>query len=174
MGFSRQEYWSEFWSRLNKDKNPSFPSGRWSCDENQEIWLQTPSSPMNILSIHFATPYHELTKETRQIPKSARSSFEHVLWLWLRWWSICLTHRRLGVDPCVGKISWMKGMAIHSPVFLPGEFHGQRNLVDYSPWGCKSLPLYGLNPCFVFLTSLSHLWTFSSKGKKLLSHNNSR
>ena len=23
------------------------------------------------------------------------------------------------------------------PVFLPGEFHGQRNLVDYSPWGCK-------------------------------------
>ena len=24
-----------------------------------------------------------------------------------------------------------------SPVFLPGEFHGQRSLVGYSPWGCK-------------------------------------
>ena len=24
-----------------------------------------------------------------------------------------------------------------TPVFLPGEFHGQRNLVGYSPWGCK-------------------------------------
>ena len=23
------------------------------------------------------------------------------------------------------------------PVFLPGEFHGQRNLVSYSPQGCK-------------------------------------
>ena len=23
------------------------------------------------------------------------------------------------------------------PVFLPGEFHGQRNLAGYSPWGCK-------------------------------------
>ena len=23
------------------------------------------------------------------------------------------------------------------PVFLPGEFHGQRSLADYSPWGCK-------------------------------------
>ena len=23
------------------------------------------------------------------------------------------------------------------PVFLPGEFHGQRSLVGYSPWGCK-------------------------------------
>ena len=22
-------------------------------------------------------------------------------------------------------------------IFLPGEFHGQRSLVDYSPWGCK-------------------------------------
>ena len=21
--------------------------------------------------------------------------------------------------------------------FLPGKFHGQRNLTGYSPWGCK-------------------------------------
>ena len=25
-----------------------------------------------------------------------------------------------------------------SPIFLPGEFHGQRSLVGYSPWGAKS------------------------------------
>ena len=30
------------------------------------------------------------------------------------------------------------GMATHS-VFLPGKSHGQRSLVDYSPWGCKSV-----------------------------------
>ena len=24
-----------------------------------------------------------------------------------------------------------------TPIFLPGEFHGQRSLVGYSPWGCK-------------------------------------
>ena len=24
-----------------------------------------------------------------------------------------------------------------NPVFLPGKFHGQRNLVGYSPWGRK-------------------------------------
>ena len=24
-----------------------------------------------------------------------------------------------------------------TPVFLPGKFHGQRNLTGYSPWGCK-------------------------------------
>ena len=27
-----------------------------------------------------------------------------------------------------------KGMTA-SPVFLPGKFHGQRNLVGYTPWG---------------------------------------
>ena len=32
-----------------------------------------------------------------------------------------------------------KGIAT-MPVFLPGEFHGQRSLVDlYSPRGCKEL-----------------------------------
>ena len=29
-----------------------------------------------------------------------------------------------------------EGRASHS-VFLPGEFHGQRSLVGYSPWGHK-------------------------------------
>ena len=26
-------------------------------------------------------------------------------------------------------------------VFWPGEFHGQRSLADYSPWGCKELDM---------------------------------
>ena len=29
-----------------------------------------------------------------------------------------------------------KGM-VTTPVFLPGNSHGQRSLVGYSPWGCK-------------------------------------
>ena len=33
-----------------------------------------------------------------------------------------------------------EGMATHS-VFLPGEFHGQRSLVGYSPWVCKELDM---------------------------------
>ena len=31
------------------------------------------------------------------------------------------------------------GQGNPTPVFLPGEFHGQRNLVGYSPWGHKEL-----------------------------------
>ena len=28
-----------------------------------------------------------------------------------------------------------------TPVFLPGESHGQRNLLGYIPWGCKELDM---------------------------------
>jgi len=30
-----------------------------------------------------------------------------------------------------------------TPVFLPEEFHGQRILAGYSPWGCKELDMTG-------------------------------
>ena len=35
-----------------------------------------------------------------------------------------------GFDPWVGKIPW-RGKWQPTPVFLPGEPHGQRNLVGY-------------------------------------------
>ena len=38
--------------------------------------------------------------------------------------------------PWVGKIPWRREWQ-PTPVFLPGESHGQRSLVGYSPWGCK-------------------------------------
>ena len=34
------------------------------------------------------------------------------------------------------KIPWRREWQ-PTPVFLPGESHGQRSLVGYSPWGCK-------------------------------------
>ena len=34
----------------------------------------------------------------------------------------------------VGKIPWRREW-LPTPVFLPAEFHGQRSLVGYSPWG---------------------------------------
>ena len=36
----------------------------------------------------------------------------------------------------VGKIPWRREWQL-TPVFLPGEFHGQRSLEDQSPWGHK-------------------------------------
>ena len=48
----------------------------------------------------------------------------------------CWRHRRHGFDPWVGKILWRRKWQ-PTPVFLPGESHGWRSLVDYSPKGRK-------------------------------------
>ena len=44
--------------------------------------------------------------------------------------------RRCGFDPWVRKTPWRREWQ-PTPIFLPGESHGQRSLVGYSPWGCK-------------------------------------
>ena len=45
----------------------------------------------------------------------------------------CKRHR---FDPWVGKIPW-KMKWLPTPVFLSREFHGQRSLGGYIPWGPK-------------------------------------
>ena len=40
------------------------------------------------------------------------------------------------IDPWIGKIPWRRERQ-PTPVFLPAEFHGQRSLVGYCPWGHK-------------------------------------
>ena len=50
-------------------------------------------------------------------------------------------YRRLRVcsfDTWVRKIPWRRTWQ-PTPVFLPGKSHGQRSLVDYTPWGRKEL-----------------------------------
>ena len=44
----------------------------------------------------------------------------------------CRRLKRWGFDPWVGTIPWRKARQ-PTPVFLPGEPHGQRSLVGYSP-----------------------------------------
>ena len=43
-------------------------------------------------------------------------------------------------DPWAVKIPWRRAWQ-PTPVFLPGESHGQRSLVGYSPRGCKELDM---------------------------------
>ena len=47
-------------------------------------------------------------------------------------------HRRPRFDPWVRKIPWKKKWQ-PTPVFLPGESHGQRRLRGYSPWDLKEM-----------------------------------
>ena len=41
-------------------------------------------------------------------------------------------HRRCGLDAWAGKSPWERKWQL-TPVFLPGESYGERNLVGYSP-----------------------------------------
>ena len=67
---------------------------------------------------------------------------------WLSWYhththththtQICMQIKRPGFDPWVWEISWQREQQL-IPVFFPGEYHGQRSLEGYSPWGCKKV-----------------------------------
>ena len=48
----------------------------------------------------------------------------------------CRRHQRLRFNPWVRKIPWRRAWQL-TPVFLPGESHGQRSLEGYSPQGRK-------------------------------------
>ena len=50
--------------------------------------------------------------------------------------SQCRRCKRCGFDSWVGKIPWRRARE-PTPVFLPGESHGQRSLAGYHPKGCK-------------------------------------
>ena len=55
--------------------------------------------------------------------------------MWLRFINT-MSCGRLGFNPWVGKIPWRRKWQ-PTLVFLPGEFHEQRSLAGYSPWGHK-------------------------------------
>ena len=50
----------------------------------------------------------------------------------------CRRCKRGGFNPWLWKIPW-RGTWLPTPVFLPGESHGQRSLEGYRPWDCKEL-----------------------------------
>ena len=66
----------------------------------------------------------------------------------------------LGSTPLIGKIPWRRKCLL-TPVFLPGESHGQRSLVDNSLWGRKVLDMTEqLSTAHIFFSSvqlLSHV-----------------
>ena len=82
--------------------------------------------------------------------------------------------------PWVGKIPWTRKWQL-TPVFLPGKFHGQRSLVDYSLWSHKrvrqhllwqssgedsALPLQRTHVGFLVIELRSHMLHLAAERKK--------
>ena len=79
-----------------------------------------------------------LSRERQLLPRICGTGLP---W-WLRWQGICLKCGRPGFSPCVGKIAWRRNWQA-TPVFLPGESHGEKNLAGKSPQGWKELDMTG-------------------------------
>ena len=92
-------------------------------------------------------------------------SLEIIAIWWLRQSRISLQCRRSKFDPWVGKIPWRKQRQ-PTPIFLPGEFHGQKSLADYSPWGCKESDMTE-RLTFSFSLSIQY-WVYISIWSSLL------
>ena len=85
---------------------------------------------------HCTAASREGTKPVRGVGFRWQESCWELPW-WLRRSRIRLQWGRPGFDPQVGKIHWRRER-LPTPVFWPGEFHGQRSLAVYSPWGRKA------------------------------------
>ena len=150
MGFSRQEYWSGL---------PCPPPGDLP---NPGIKPQSPAAPAlqmgSLLLSHWESPclYTTPRKEALHIQHSISNKYMKlnescdylgaiILFMGFLGGTSgkepicqCRRHKGCGFDPCVGKIPWRRAWQ-PTPVFLPGESHGQRSLAGYSPWGRKEL-----------------------------------
>ena len=70
---------------------------------------------------------------------------------------ICLQFGRPRFHPLVRKIPWRREWQ-PTPVFLPGESHGQRSLMGYSlqrDWDCKETERLTLSRFFFFMGSVN-------------------
>ena len=130
--FSRQEYWSGL----------PFPSPMHESENESEVAQScpTPSDPMDCSlpgpSVHGI--FQARVLEWGAIAFSVKWNHTNVK----KWASQVVlvvktppanteTIKRLRFDPRVRKIPWKRAWQPTS------ESHGQRNLVGYSPWGCK-------------------------------------
>ena len=120
MGFPKKAYWSglpflslrgSFWPK-DQTRVPYIAGGLLHC------------RPIRNKLSHQGNPSIQESDTKYRLPRR------------LRWQRICLQCRRPGINPWVRKISWRREWQL-TPIFLPGEVHGQRSLAGYSPQGCK-------------------------------------
>ena len=65
----------------------------------------------------------------------------------------CRRRKRCRFNPWVGKIAWSRKWP-HTPVLLPGKFHGQKTLLGRSPWGRKESDM--TEQLVIVLISIAH------------------
>ena len=90
-----------------------------------------PCSPSHQAQSLWNISHESILGETRFPPSPSPLIWASPVAQWQRIHLQGWRHRRLGLDPWVRKIPWRKAWQL-TPVFLPGESHGQRSLTGYS------------------------------------------
>ena len=119
MDFSRQEYWSGL----------PFPTPRHLPNSGTER--------SSLVSPALTGRFFTDTPPGKHLPEIPLT-FCHFLGYFYLDVSSIKNRGRPRFDPWVGKILWRREWQ-PTLVFLPREFHGQRSLAGYSPWGRKEL-----------------------------------
>ena len=93
---------------------------------------------------------------------------------WLRQLRICPQCKRSRFNPWVRKIPWRREWLL-TPVFLFGEFHGQRSLVGYNH-GVKELDVTEQLTLLIKILNVHILWlrNYTSRTLEYLSYTNIR
>ena len=143
-------------SSLTRDRTHIPCIGRWSLN----LW--TTREVPNLLLIHRLMQFRGCRETAAPRVDLGKIIQKWGLLWWLRWWRICLQCGGHGFYPLVKKFPWRRAWQ-PTPVFLPGESHGQRSLGLYSPEGRKEsdmteqwiLSIFFFFFFFYFLLSLS-------------------
>ena len=114
MGFSRQEYWSGL---------PSPPPGDLPDPEIEPTSLTSPELVGVFFTLSALGPLNKRSFPGTSLVAQTEKNL--------------LAMQETGCDPWVGKNPWRRAWQ-PTPVFLPGESHGQRSLVGYSPGVAES------------------------------------
>ena len=111
-------------------------------------WKRMPFFFHSILCLGIETEFWGGVKSARDFPGSASGK------------ELACQSRRcktLGFNPWVKEIPWRRAWQ-PTPVFLPGESHGQKGLVGYGLWGRKESQTW-LKRLSMHAKSVRNIWT---------------
>ena len=124
-----------------------------SFKELSKIWMYISSRKQGYFHAVWRLPFHQ--------PQLYLKNLINMAFLVAQMVRICLQSRRPGFDPWVRKIPWRREWQ-PTPVFLPGESHGQKSLVGYSLWVTKSQTQLSSGHCAVLCCAVVQSPSLSS------------
>ena len=121
-----RQIWSLGWEDLLEEKMATHSSIlAWKIP-----WTEDPgrlqSTGLQRVGHDWATSLHFTSSQVALVVKKKKPTCQY------------RRHRRGRFDPWVGKIPWRRKWQL-TPIFLPGESHGQKSLAGCSPWDCIEL-----------------------------------